>query len=286
MFDMITIKPIYDEDLHEIALFLNQNLNSRISYEIWMSAFRQSWAKKKPNNGFMIKNNNNLAGVLGAIYSDQIIEGIERKICNLTSLFVEEEYRGRTFELFTRCLSQKECEFTNFTANEAVEKICRLLKFRKLKVGYYVVPHFPLNLSSGVCSIPVERAGDVLGGETLRAYRAHCGFAWLETVIFGRNGGYCLLIYRRGQISRLKLPAATILYVSDPTFFLRYSRSIGSYLFIHRRLAAARIDRRLLPEPPPHTLERQESQTLLFRGTVTDDSAISNLYSELVALPI
>src|SRR5947208_3591058 len=99
---MISVLPITDEDLPATALFMYQHLNSNIPLATWVDAFSRSWAAVKPNNGFMLRDGDAMVGVLGAIYSDQEINGNIINFCNLTSLFIFPKYRGRTLALFAK----------------------------------------------------------------------------------------------------------------------------------------------------------------------------------------
>ena len=282
---MIAIAPITNDDLFEATRFMREQLNHAIPHETWIAAFSQGWAADKPNNGFMLKDDSQIVGVLGAIYSEQQAGGNRQRFCNLTSLCVLPQYRARTLDLFARCLGQSEYNFTNFTPNPAVEKMSKLLKFRRIEGGDYVLPHVPLPPTANRLSVvPGNRAAQVLPSEIARVYRDHSGLPWLESLIIGRGEQHCLVFYRAARISRLR--AAAIVYVSDPELFRRYSRTIGGHLLLRHGLFASRVQRRFFSTAPPLAVGRPDDQARFYRGSALSDADISNLYSELVALPL
>jgi hypothetical protein len=284
---MISVAPIADKDLFDATLFMHEQLNRAIPHDAWISAFRHRWSAEKPNNGFMLKDEDRIVGVLGAIYSEQMAGGSRQRFCNLTSLCLLPQYRGRTLDLLAKCLGQTEYNFTNFTPNSSVEKICGLLKFRKLAQGEYILPHLPLPLATtGLRVVTGDHAEEVLPVEVARVYRDHCTLSWLSSLIIGRGEQYCLVFYKRAPIRRFATAAAAIVHVSDPELFLRYSLPIGGHLLLRHGILASRIDRRLLHAAPRFAVERPDRQARLYRGRTLDDTEISNLYSELVALPM
>lgn len=281
---MTVVAPISDADLPDATQFMRENLNPRIPHEVWLAAFRRNWLTGKPNNGFMLCDQGRIVGTLGAIYSEQEIAGVRRLFCNITSIVVLPEYRGRTLDLFARCLGQKEFNFTDLTPSPAVEKICKLLKFRTLTAGEYVCPHLPVPpATAGLRVLPNETAGSALPTHVAKVHRDHSDLPWLQRLVIGRPNRFCLVIYRRSQVRNWK--SASVLYFSDPALYREYYWAIGGHLLLRNSLIASRVSRRFFSSPPPLSLSR-ESQTLLYRGADLGDSDVPSIYSELAALPL
>jgi len=282
---MIVVLPVSDADLPDVTQFMRQHLNSAIPQDAWTAAFRRAWLPDKPNNGFMLKDDGRIVGVLGAIYSEQLINGALRRFCNITSIVVLPEYRGRTLDLFARCLGQKSFNFTDLTPSAAVEKICRLLKFRPLVAGEYLCAHLPVPpVLMGVEVVGDERAASVLPAHAAKVYRDHGGIPWAERLTIGRNGAYCLVIYCRSRVQSRN--GASILYFSDEALFRKYYWAIGGHLLLRKGLIGSRVSRRFFTTPPPLSISRSDTQTLLYKGEDLPDSQIASVYSELVALPL
>jgi hypothetical protein len=283
---MIRVEPILDGDLHATVTFMRQHLNPSIGIEAWENAFRQGWAAPGANHGFMLRDGGEIVGVIGAIRATMRIGGERVELCNLTSLSVVPRYRARTMDLFAHCLADATLQFTNFTPNQAVERMSRLMRFRQIDPVQYVMVHAPLAWPPGrLASLPEAEAEAALPEEALTAWRHHRVFPWIEWHVFAAGGRACLLLYRRQAFTKLRLKVASVLHVSDPEFFLGHAPAIGAQLLWRRGLAATLIDRRMLPARPPRTQERTARQVRLFKGRLADPE-IPLIYSELAALPL
>ena len=130
---MAKVEPILDDDLDAVAEFLHQHMNSRISPEIWKQTFEHTWCPEKPNSGFLIRDDDRIVGVHGALYSEQFVRGIPHRFCNLTSWCVLKPYRNYSFILAQRLLDQEGWNFTNFSATDAAARVYRRLEFSTLK---------------------------------------------------------------------------------------------------------------------------------------------------------
>lgn len=288
---MISVSPIADADLHEATLFMQRHLNPAIAHGVWLAAFRQPWMEDKPNNGFMVRDGGEIVGVLGALYSRQRVPpgGEERRFCNLTSLILLPAYRSRALDLLARCLGQPGFEFTNLTPNPAVKRICTMLKFHELPQGEHVFP-LPPRPSFGVSVRGAGQAGfeALLSPEEARVYADHRPFPWLHALALRTRGGAsCLAFYTRSQVGRVRLPAARFLHVGDPELFVAQLGAVGAHLALRHGILVGRIESRLLSpaRPPAFAVERPEGQARLYRGALAP-AAVSNIYTERVALPI
>lgn len=281
---MISVRPILDEDLPEACAFMQHEINRAIPLADWLAAFRRPWLADKPNNGFMVVDEGAVVGVLGAIYSEVGIGGTPRRLCNLTSLSVAPRYRARTMDLLANCIAQRDFQFTNFTPNSVVEKICRLLKFREMDAGQYLIPHVP-GWPGGVRLVPGAAAEAALSGGARQVFRHHAAIPWIERAVFEAGGSACLIVFKRRSLTRLHARMAEVLHISDPGFFLRHRTAIGTRLALQGGYVASLVDRRLLPERPRPAMERSNPQVRLFRGELAD-AEIPVVYSELVALPL
>lgn len=254
--------------------------------DIWLSAFSHPWSEQKPNNGFMICDSETIVGVLGAIYSTQNIDGKKINFCNLTSLSVMPRYRARTMDLFAHCMAQSSHQFTNFTPNQAVERICSLLRFRRIEGGQYLILHRPaMQFWQRPEALPEPEAEAALQGDALKVYRDHRTIPWIERKVFAAGGRSCLIMFKKRSLTRYRLRMASLIHISDPEFYMTHLTAIGAHMAWRHGLVASLVDRRFLPDRPRPAIIRSDPQTRLFKGDL-EDSAIPALYSELVALPI
>jgi hypothetical protein len=283
----VSVDPIDDADLPEIAAFWNRNLNPGIPCDVWVKAFRQPWMPEKPNNGFQLRAAGRLVGTLGAIYSRQRIAGEVRDFCNLTSLVVNPEHRARSMDLLSACLAQKNLCFTNFTPTPAVAKMLRLLRFTELPSGEYLVPHLPIPAApAGFIAIEADNDLDrILTGEAAQLWRDHRGFPWLNRFAIGHEDRWCLLFWKKAMVKGM--PAASVLGVSDTALLHDWHAVIGGHLLLHHGMLASRIDAHLLPRASWIAVNRPVVMPHLVRASPPlPAELVTFLYSEMAALPL
>ena len=278
----ISVRPITAADLPRIAAYWHANLNAGIPAQVWSGAFLRDWLPNAPNHGFQLLADGKLVGTLGAIYARQTINGEPVDFCNLTSLFVEPAYRGRSMDLLSACLSQKGFRFTNFTPTPAVAKMLRLFRFRELPSGERVV--FNLPRPAFVTGLRVMTSPDGLSGEAGRVWRDHIGLPGLRIFAVGRGEDWCVVFWRPSVIKGLR--GARVFGFSDLALFLRWRRAIGWHLLLRHGVCGMRIPSHLLPDDTTVGIQRPNPMPRLYCGPDLPHEQVTFLYSELVALPL
>ena len=278
----MSVQPITDADLPQIAAYWHANLNTGIAIPEWIGAFQRRWLPEPPNHGFKLLADGKLVGTLGAIYSRQIVNGEAVDFCNLTSLIVEHTYRARSMDLLSACLSQKQFRFTNFTPTPAVAKMLRLFRFRELPPNERVVFHVPV--PAFAMGLRVMTAPADLPGEAGRIWRDHAGLPELRSFAIGRGDAWCVVFWRPSVIKHL--PSARILGFSDLGLFLRWQRAIGGHFLLRHGVCGMRIPEHLLPGDTSLGIQRPNPTPRLYRGPELAHEQVQFLYSELVALPL
>jgi hypothetical protein len=280
---MAHVQPIRDEDLPEVCAFLGRTLNPSLPAPDCVRAFRHPWAAEKPNNGFMLVDGRQVVGVLGAIYSDQIIRGNRERFCNLTSWSVLEEFRSESMLLMRELLVQKGFHFTSFTPNSSLVPVYRGLKFIPLDHRQWMVPcvPWPGPQAGSLLTEPGEIERN-LTPESAKAFRDHRGLPWIRGVALGRSGRYGLVLYRRRR--RRRHTSAEILHVGEGDLFVRCHRSLARHLFWTERALTFTVDARFLPRKPFPALATQGPQIRLYLSKTLSPNDIELLYSEVVAL--
>jgi hypothetical protein len=282
-----TVEPIGDEQLLDFCRFLNENLSHERSAEDWAEAFRQNWGVAKPNNGFMIRDDDRIVGGIGAIYAERLVQGKPEKFCNITSWCVLDQYRSQSMRLAIALTSQPGFHFTDLTPTEVVSKTLQFLKFKPMNERQAVFPNLPLPFSL-LTRVRVIADADgierVLSAQDREAYRDHRHLPWLEHLAVGRPGACCHVVYKRTQLKGV--PGAFVLAVSDAQQFLKYRFALGSHLLLREGLLFTRIESRLLPRVPQPVIELSGYRNKVFRSDTLREADISNLYTEIVALDI
>lgn len=281
-----TVVPILPEDLPRAAQFLHNYQNSAISYENWVSCFYSGWCPDQPNHGYMLLDRDRVVGTLGAIYSDQLIQGKTQRFCNLTSWCVLPDYRSHSTRLAVALLNQKDCHFTNLTPLPVVEKTLTFLKFKRLDDRHVIVPVLPyaLTVSAGT---PVYREAEAIlrfaPPDVKKVYLDHQWVSGLYHLLIGGSADASLyLAYRKIRVKRMK--AVLIMHASDPELFSRRLGSVCRELWMRSGALALRSDSRFLAKRPRISVEQPFRVPTLYRSDTLTPAQVGNLYSELVTL--
>ena len=280
-----TLLPIQDEDLPAFCHFLTENLSRERSAQAWAQAFRQSWCRDKPNNGFLLKHEGRVVGGIGAIYADRTIRGQEYRFCNITSWCVEDAFRSQSMRLAMAVTSQPGLHFTDLTPTEVVSKTLQFLKFKPMDERHAVFPNHPAMPSwFGGASIVTdpERIDALLSPAAAKVLNDHRHLPWLRHLAVGHAGAWCHVVWKPTRLRNIA--GAMVLAVSDPEIFVRYRTAVGGHLLLRHGLPYLRIETRLLPRVQGYARILSGYRSKVFRSDVLGPADISNLYSELVAL--
>jgi len=282
-----SVEPIKDEELLNFCRFLTENLSQERTPEAWAEAFRQDWGVEKPNNGFLIRVDDQIVGGIGAIYAERLIRGKPEKFCNITSWCVLDQYRSQSMRLALALTSQPGFHFTDLTPTEVVSKTLQFLKFKPMNERQAVFPNVPWPFSL-VLGVRVITAPDeielVLPLEKRKAYLDHRHLPWLNHLAVGLPDAYCHVVFKRTQLKGA--PGAFVLAASDPQRFLRHRYALGSHLLFRHGLLFTQIESRLLPTIPRPCIELSGYRNKVFRSDTLSEADISNLYTETVALDL
>ena len=283
---MPTLEPIQNSDLLAFCQFLNEHLSSARSAGQWAEAFQQNWGVDKPNNGFLIRDQERIVGGIGAIYAQRIIRGRPERFCNITSWCVLEAYRAQSMRLAMAVVSQPGFNFTDLTPTEVVSKTLQFLKFKPMNERHAVWPNFPWPFSrfNGVRVITGHDAIEAaLSAEDAKVFRDHRHLPWLRHAAVGQPGAYCHVVWKPNRLKGV--PGAMVQAFSDAELFLRYRLAIGGHL-LRQGCFYTRVESRLLPRLPVLSLELAGFRNKVFRSDTLAEADISNLYSEIVGLDL
>ncbi|MBF0214013.1 MAG: hypothetical protein HQM00_10710 [Magnetococcales bacterium] len=279
------ILPILDADLEMVCQFLHERLNRKLSPALWKNAYSQPWMANAPNHGFMLVDEERVAGVFGAIYAERTIRGVTERFCNQNSWVVLESYRHLSLELWRALMAQTGYHVTMLTPNPVVAKIYLTRRFQTMGNGVTVIPNtpWPKALKARVVGERQEML-TLLSGESVRDCRLHRPFPWLHQVALGDARGVCHVVFKLGRWKRM--PAAKLLHVSDGETFLRLHPALGRHLLWKHGVTTLHLSSRLLPQRPLGSFEIVDTQPRLFLSDRLSERDISWLYTEMVALDL
>ena len=282
-----TLEPIRDSDLTDFCQFLVENLSQQRSAKEWATAFLQDWGVEKPNNGFLLRDDNKIVGGIGAIYAERLIRGKPERFCNITSWCVLDRYRSQSMRLAIELTSQPGFHFTDLTPTEVVSKTLQFLKFKPMNERQAVWPNppWPFSLLAGVRVITDSNTLEqVLTPADTKVYQDHRHLSWLNHLAVGRTGDFCHVAYKRTQLRGL--PGAFVLGFGNPGQFVKYRFALGNHLLFKYGLMFTRVESRLLARIPRPSIELAGFRNKVFRSDTLTEADISNLYTEIVALDL
>jgi len=279
-----TIEPITADTLGEFAEFLHQQLNPALSVEAWQRALSSHWGDEpRPNFGFMLRDEGRLVGGIAALYASRTLRGQTRKICNITSWCVLEDYRKQSMRLAMALTEQPGWDFTDFSPTAVVGGVLRFLKFTALDERQTVLLPLPWLLARGQVIHQPQEIQARLQGEALRHYTEHKDYPWLRHALVGEGSSWCYLIYKRDRFKGL--PAARVIHVGNPEVLARHWRRLSLFM-LTRGFASVHLETRRAPPDLWPARIRSGFNAKVFRSSELTAEDVDYLYSESVAMDI
>jgi hypothetical protein len=278
-----TIEAISTETLPEFAAFLAANMTPVHTGERWIEALSTSWSDglQRPNHGFLMRDQGQIVGGIGAIYARRIIRGQPEDFCNITSWCVLDSHRKYGMQLAMAVVAQPGYHFTDFSPTKVVGGVLQFLKFKPLDEGVVVIGNLPASPFSGAVISEAKRIERELSGPAATVWRDHVRFPWLRHLLLGESGNWCHVIYKREQFKGL--PCARIVHLGDASVFERCFRSLAWH-FVCRGMVSTHVERRFLAQLPWPSRVRTGFNRKVYLSPVLTDADIDCLYSESVAL--
>ena len=278
----VEVKPITDADMQAVAEFLHRDMGSAVSAADWHRAMTPSWDFEQPNHGYLLRDNGRVVGAYLALYSERVIDGRPRRICNLGVWCVTDEHRAAGLRLLRSVLRQRGYTFTDLTPNSTVVALNSRLGFTSLDTARAVVPNMPWPVRSRgvrVVDTPNEIDG-LLSGRDQTIYRDHAATA-AHHVVLAKGDRICYVMFRRdlGRFKRVPY-FATILYVSDPDLFRDCAPHFYRYLLLRRGIPMTLADVRVVRHRPARSV-MLAGATKMYLSEDLQPGQIDYLYSEL-----
>lgn len=279
------VVPIGAGDLRGVGEFLQLNLNQRLTAADWASAIRAPWSIDAPNHGFMLVADGAIVGVYLAFYSTRQIDGRTERFCNLGAWCVLPTHRLHSLLLLRALLGQKGYHFTDLSPSGNTLSLNERLKFEYLDTTTALLVNLPWPLWSGGIRVTSE-AGEVeraLDAREQAIYRDHLGARAARHVVLLDGDAHCYVIFRKDRRKRLPL-FASVLYVSNPSLFLKATRQFGRHLLLRHGIMATLMELRVIGGRPDGSHPLRHARRKMFRSDTLRPEQIDYLYSELVCV--
>ncbi len=280
------ITSIQAGDIEDVAQFMHVNMNDKFTADTWARTLKSSWVEDIPNYGFMLKNKNqDVVGVLCALYSQQEFNGRIEQMCNPHSWCVLPEYRTKSVQLVLGVIRQKGYHFTMFTPNKSGLEIFAYLRFKPLENEISTllnIPKLTPNKLSFIDDSPTALA--CLSARDRVIYKDHLKYPWLDRIVFGSKGKFGFILFKQQKFK--KLNSINIIFVSDLALFSEFWSDIRSFFLLKRRIFTTRIESRYLKHAEFWSLKPEHGQQKFYLSSSLEAEDIQNIYSELVAMDL
>jgi hypothetical protein len=233
----------------------------------------------------MLRDGQRVTGVLQAYYSERLVDERVERFCNLGTWCVLPEYRIHSTRLLGALLGQHGYHFTGLSANRTVSSILARLKFRPLDTSAVLVPNLPRPSLPRRTKISTDPAviASALNAAELEIYKDHAEALAARHLLLMRGERSCYVIYRGTLVKAI--PAAEILYVSDPELFKHALIPFTRHLLLRHGFLLTMGELRIIGQRPYFSV-RWKADPKLYRSTTLDKSDFDDLYSDLVCVPI
>jgi hypothetical protein len=278
------IRQVGLEDFGPIYRRLLANLNPSIGEDGWKRLFNCRWAGADPHAGYGLYDDGEPVGFIGLLFGERYVNGRRERFCNVTTWVVEPAYRNHAVSLLMPVVRLKDCTVTNLTSIPAVHKIFSSLGFRTLEDHVRIA--WPVPWSPGPPDLQVEFDADVIAGMVAPDWqtivRDHQRFGPL--MLLRSEGRSTLAVYRIGRWRRLRV--ARIHHLEGGDLFREALGSVKWALFRRHGAVILQMDDRLWPMDTRWTTRVKLPVPRLYKSAALQPADVTNLYSELVLLPL
>jgi hypothetical protein len=281
----VELGEIFDRDVGNVATFLSESMNSRVTPGSWAELLSPPWSSTGPNHGFLLRSGARIVGAYAAVYSDRVIGGESVRICNLAAFCVLDEFRAQSFRLLRAVLRQPGFEFTDLSPSGNVVALNERLGFVRLDTATRLAINLPALPQRGlsVTSEPAQLEA-VLRSDDARIYADHRDARASRHLLVtsGEDWGYVL--FRKDRRKGLPLFATPLHVGGDVRLVERGWATIASELLLRHRAPATLAEHRVLGFDPRASVPLTSPRPKMFRSTRLEAGDIDYLYSELTLL--
>jgi hypothetical protein len=285
---MYQVKRAKADEFEKIYPLLLEFNNPKLKKTDWRQIFVNHYGGAEDYCGFVIYDQDRAIGFQGLVFSERLIDGRIKKICNMAGWIVAKEYRGKEpgILLLREVVKLEDYTITNLSAAPRTEPIMKKFGYKKLESHYIMLFPLPrLNIFSGnECSIEMDHniIKNCLNDKDKKIYNDHLKFN-CDHFIIRSNDEYCYVIARK--VRRKKLPFAYVHYISNLNFFLRCISRIRNIVCLPLKVFGLLIEERFLKgNKIDHSILMACPGKLYRSNTMDRKEIVDNLYTELFFL--
>ena len=301
---MLSIQKVKAVNLPQIRQFLTARYTHDMTAQEITRLLDYRWQKEEDYCGYQLLAGETIVGFMGLIFSQRQLNGTTQKFCNLTTLYVEEDYRDRTFLLYRPVLGLREHTLLDLTPTRRVWMMGKRLGFRDLDAHLQVLLPFQVQATTdkiaktGKIELPDQAELHISHDPTAIApqlnttqqliLQEHLPYACQHLLVRSQDR-YCYIVY--STFGRKNMRYCYIHFISDVDFFAAYDRPIRGALLGRAQAVFGLVDARLIAEHElawscvyPVEAPKLYKPSASFQASQLRPEHIDNLYSELILL--
>jgi hypothetical protein len=238
---MLAVKPrfreIQDSDLDAIGDLLTRGFVHR-SRDYWMRGLRRQGARSLPPDvpryGYMLEHQGAPVGCLLLIYSSKIIDGETATCCNVSSWYVDPEFRNYAALFASMTQKRKDVTYSNVTPAVTTWPILDAQGFVPYCRGLYFSVPILSRGGRGVAVEAVTRDTAFIAGlpdADLALLKRHAEYGCLSLVCRTANEALPFIFFSlRIRHGIIPLPAMLLGYCRGIDGYVKCAGAIGRYL--------------------------------------------------------
>jgi GNAT superfamily N-acetyltransferase len=269
-------------DLDGIADLLTRGFASQ-PRDFWVRGLRRLSEHRTPPGfpkyGYLLECNGAPVGAVILIFSSIVGDGEARIRCNMSSIYVEPEFRGYGAMLRLQVLKYNHVTYFNVTAGPQLWPILEAQGFTLYCSGRFVA--IPALYTKSERTHVELFSADIRAGEDLRPFeiellRAHAKYGCISLICRAANRRHPFIFL---SLPESRAPRAQLIYCRDVEEFIRFAGPLGRFL-LRRGFPLVGVDADC---PIKGMIGRYSAHRNYFKGP--DKPRIGDLaYSELVIL--
>jgi hypothetical protein len=231
-------REIQERDRDELAALLGRGFPLR-SRAYWARALDRLRARSSPEGyaryGYLLQSGDRIAGVLLTIHSRTPGGGLSDVRSNLSSWYVEPEFRSYAPLLVARATKQRDVTYVNTSPAAHTRPIIEAQGFEAYSRGVFVaIPALARRSRSVQARILPAASAPSLGADADedRLLRDHEGYGCLSFWCATSDAVYPFVFAPRKRLGKV-LPCVHLIYCRDMQDFIRLARPIGRHLAAH-----------------------------------------------------
>ena len=255
----------------------------------WRNVFDYAWDHGEGYSGYAMLDNDEVVGMMAMVFSRRCINGVERKLCNLHTWWVREDYRGRSLAMLRPILRLNEYTITHFTPCDRVRAVTKRLGFKDLNSQLRILLPQPFSgrraSSRGAnLNFDASQISEKVNSKDQQILLDHLPYH-PGNVLLQSGDRHCYILYT--HVVRHRLPYCHVHYISNKELYWENETAIRAALLRRHHSRFVAVDDRLTADmkfrnsfkfwAPAHALYKSD--------TVLPDQ-IDNLYSDVVFLSL